>query len=88
MVIGRAIVRQPGLLLFDEPLPNLDAELRVEMRLELARLHRDLAATMIYVTHGQVEAMILADRIVIMRAGRLEQRARPTRSIPTQIAFL
>ena len=77
VAIGRAIVRQPGVFLFDEPLSNLDAELRVEMRLELARLHRDLAATMIYVTHDQVEAMTLAERIVVMRAGRIEQQGSP-----------
>jgi ABC-type sugar transport system ATPase subunit len=77
VAIGRAIVRQPGLFLFDEPLSNLDAELRVEMRLELARLHRDLAATMIYVTHDQVEAMTLASRIVVLRAGRIEQQGAP-----------
>ncbi len=77
VAIGRAFVRQPGVFLFDEPLSNLDAELRVEMRLELARLHRDLAATMIYVTHDQVEAMTLADRIVVMRAGRIEQQGAP-----------
>jgi ABC-type sugar transport system ATPase subunit len=77
VAIGRAIVRQPRLFLFDEPLSNLDAELRVEMRLELARLHRDLAATMIYVTHDQVEAMTLASRIVVLRAGRIEQQGAP-----------
>jgi ABC-type sugar transport system ATPase subunit len=77
VAIGRAIVRKPGVFLFDEPLSNLDAELRVEMRLELARLHRDIGATMIHVTHDQVEAMTLADRIVVMNAGRIEQIGTP-----------
>jgi multiple sugar transport system ATP-binding protein len=78
VAIGRAIVRKPAVFLFDEPLSNLDAELRVEMRLELARLHRALGATMIHVTHDQVEAMTLADRIVVMNAGRIEQAGTPT----------
>jgi multiple sugar transport system ATP-binding protein len=77
VAIGRAIVRAPAVFLFDEPLSNLDAELRVEMRLELARLHRDLGATMIHVTHDQVEAMTLADRIVVMNRGRIEQAGPP-----------
>ena len=77
VAIGRAIVRQPTLFLFDEPLSNLDAELRVGTRIELAKLHRQIGATMIYVTHDQVEAMTLADRIVILRAGALEQVGRP-----------
>jgi len=77
VAIGRAIVKQPGIFLFDEPLSNLDAELRVQMRLELAKLHSDLAATMIYVTHDQVEAMTLADRIVVLRAGVIEQVGTP-----------
>ena len=77
VAIGRAIVRQPEVFLFDEPLSNLDAELRVQMRLEIARLHADLAATMIYVTHDQVEAMTLADKIVVLRAGRVEQVGTP-----------
>jgi ABC-type sugar transport system ATPase subunit len=77
VAIGRAIVRQPDVFLLDEPLSNLDAELRVEMRLELARLHRDLGATMIHVTHDQVEAMTLADRIVVMNRGRIEQAGPP-----------
>ena len=71
--IGRAIVRGPEVFLFDEPLSNLDAELRVEMRVEIARLHREIGATMVYVTHDQVEAMTLADRIVVLRDGRIEQ---------------
>ncbi len=77
VAIGRAIVRTPKLFLFDEPLSNLDAALRVATRIEIARLHRGLAATMIYVTHDQVEAMTLADRIVVLRAGRVEQTGGP-----------
>ena len=77
VAIGRAIVRGPEVFLFDEPLSNLDAELRVEMRVEIARLHREIGATMIYVTHDQVEAMTLADKIVVLRAGRVEQVGRP-----------
>jgi multiple sugar transport system ATP-binding protein len=77
VAIGRAIVREPSVFLFDEPLSNLDASLRVEMRGQIARLHRDLAATMIFVTHDQVEAMTLATRIVVMRAGRIEQTGTP-----------
>jgi multiple sugar transport system ATP-binding protein len=77
VAIGRAIVREPRLFLFDEPLSNLDAGLRVNTRLEIARLHRELKATMIYVTHDQVEAMTLADRIVVMNAGRIEQIGSP-----------
>ena len=77
VAIGRAIVRTPKLFLFDEPLSNLDAALRVATRIEIARLHRDLGATMIYVTHDQVEAMTLADKIVVLRAGRVEQVGRP-----------
>ncbi len=77
MAIGRAIVRKPEVLLFDEPLSNFDAELRVEMRLEFARLHRDIGATMIHVTHDQVEAMTLTDRTMMMNAGRIEQIGTP-----------
>jgi multiple sugar transport system ATP-binding protein len=77
VAIGRAIVRTPKLFLFDEPLSNLDAALRVNTRIEIARLHRALAATMIYVTHDQVEAMTLADRIVVLNAGRIEQVGAP-----------
>ena len=77
VAIGRAIVRRPRLFLFDEPLSNLDAALRVATRIEIARLHRDLGATMIYVTHDQIEAMTLADRIVVLRAGRVEQIGAP-----------
>jgi multiple sugar transport system ATP-binding protein len=75
--IGRAIVRNPKLFLFDEPLSNLDAALRVNTRLEIARLHRELKTTMIYVTHDQVEAMTLADRIVVLNKGRIEQIGSP-----------
>ena len=75
--IGRAIVRGPDVFLFDEPLSNLDAELRVEMRVEIARLHKEIGATMIYVTHDQVEAMTLADKIVVLRAGVIEQVGAP-----------
>jgi lactose/L-arabinose transport system ATP-binding protein len=77
VAIGRAIVRGPEVFLFDEPLSNLDAELRVDMRVEIARLHKDIGATMIYVTHDQVEAMTLADKIVVLRAGRVEQVGSP-----------
>ena len=77
VAIGRAIVRAPDVFLFDEPLSNLDAELRTQMRLELAQLHRDLGATMIYVTHDQTEAMTLADRIVVLRDGNIEQIGSP-----------
>ena len=77
VAIGRAIVREPGIFLFDEPLSNLDAELRVQMRVEIAKLHRDLGSTMIYVTHDQVEAMTLADKIVVLRAGQVEQIGTP-----------
>jgi len=77
VAIGRAIVRGPEVFLFDEPLSNLDAELRVEMRVEIARLHQEIGATMIYVTHDQVEAMTLADKIVVLRAGRVEQVGAP-----------
>ncbi len=77
VAIGRAIVRGPEVFLFDEPLSNLDAELRVEMRVEIARLHREIGATMIYVTHDQVEAMTLADKIVVLRKGRIEQVGAP-----------
>ncbi len=77
VAIGRAIVRQPKAFLFDEPLSNLDAELRVQMRIEIAKLHQQLGATMVYVTHDQVEAMTLADRIVVLRAGKVEQQGSP-----------
>jgi ABC-type sugar transport system ATPase subunit len=77
VAIGRAITREPGLFLFDEPLSNLDAGLRVHMRAELMELHQSLAVTAIHVTHDQVEAMILADRIAVMREGRIEQVGPP-----------
>ncbi|WP_181705475.1 ABC transporter ATP-binding protein [Chthonobacter rhizosphaerae] len=77
VAIGRAIVRNPKVFLFDEPLSNLDAALRVTMRAELAKLHRDLAATMIYVTHDQVEAMTLADTIVVLEGGNVRQAGSP-----------
>lgn len=77
VAIGRAIVRGPEVFLFDEPLSNLDAELRVEMRVEIARLHKEIGATMVYVTHDQVEAMTLADKIVVLRAGYIEQVGSP-----------
>ncbi len=77
VAIGRAIVREPKVFLFDEPLSNLDAALRVAMRIELANLHHDLNATMIYVTHDQVEAMTLADKIVVLQAGEVEQVGSP-----------
>jgi ABC-type sugar transport system ATPase subunit len=79
VAIGRAIVRQPKVFLFDEPLSNLDAQLRTEMRAEIKRLHQRLGATIIYVTHDQVEAMTLADRIAVLHAGRLQQYDTPTR---------
>jgi sn-glycerol 3-phosphate transport system ATP-binding protein len=78
VAMGRAIVREPKLFLFDEPLSNLDAQLRVQMRIELRRLHRRLGATSILVTHDQVEAMTLADKLVVMNAGRVEQVGRPS----------
>lgn len=77
VAIGRSIVRQPKIFLFDEPLSNLDAALRVQMRLELSRLHKELSATMIYVTHDQVEAMTLADKVVVLNGGRIEQVGSP-----------
>ena len=77
VAIGRAIVRKPKVFLFDEPLSNLDAALRVQMRIELARLHDELNATMIYVTHDQVEAMTMADKIVVLQGGVIEQAGSP-----------
>jgi multiple sugar transport system ATP-binding protein len=77
VAIGRAIVRQPDVFLFDEPLSNLDAKLRIEMRIEIKALHRRLQTTIVYVTHDQVEAMTMADRVVVMNAGRIEQAADP-----------
>ena len=77
VAIGRALVRNPEVFLFDEPLSNLDAMLRVQMRMELSNLHHDLAATMIYVTHDQIEAMTMADRIVVLDHGRIRQVGAP-----------
>ena len=77
VAIGRSIVRNPRVFLFDEPLSNLDAALRGDMRVELSQLHRDLAATMVYVTHDQIEAMTMAHRIVVLNAGRVEQFGTP-----------
>ncbi|MFT4115281.1 ABC transporter ATP-binding protein [Bradyrhizobium sp.] len=77
VAMGRAIVREPAVFLFDEPLSNLDAKLRVEVRTEIKRLHQRLATTMIYVTHDQVEAMTMADRIVVLRGGEIEQIGTP-----------
>src|SRR5258708_8429383 len=77
VALGRAIVRNPQVFLLDEPLSNLDAQLRVETRINLQKLHRDLASTFIYVTHDQVEAMTMGDRIAVLRGGLLPQRASP-----------
>ncbi len=77
VAIGRSIVKNPAVFLFDEPLSNLDAKLRVQMRVELEALHKQLAATMIYVTHDQVEAMTMADKIVVLNGGRVEQVGSP-----------
>jgi lactose/L-arabinose transport system ATP-binding protein len=77
VAIGRAITRKPEVFLFDEPLSNLDAALRMDMRMEIGRLHKELATTMIYVTHDQVEAMTLADKIVVLRGGNIEQVGAP-----------
>ena len=80
VAIGRAVVRDSQVYLFDEPLSNLDAKLRSELRRELKQLHQTLGATMVYVTHDQVEAMTLADRIAVMKAGVIQRSARPTKS--------
>ena len=77
VAVGRAIVRKPKVFLFDEPLSNLDAKLRLQMRTEISRLHTRLGATMIYVTHDQVEAMTMGDRLVVMRSGRIQQIGPP-----------
>jgi ABC-type sugar transport system ATPase subunit len=77
VAIGRALVQEPAIFLFDEPLSNLDAELRLKMRVEIGALHQALGKTMIYVTHDQVEAMTLADTIVVLRDGAIEQVGRP-----------
>jgi multiple sugar transport system ATP-binding protein len=81
VAIGRAIVRRPDAFLFDEPLSNLDAKLRIEMRSEIKELHERLEATMVYVTHDQVEAMTMADRVVVMEKGRVSQVAPPLSSV-------
>jgi multiple sugar transport system ATP-binding protein len=86
VAIGRAITRSPEVFLFDEPLSNLDAELRTRMRVELGRLHHELGATMIYVTHDQIEAMTMADRIVVLRDGIIDRsalRSTSTTALPT-----
>ena len=75
--MGRAIVRNPKVFLFDEPLSNLDAKLRVQMRTEIKKVHQKVTTTTIYVTHDQVEAMTLADRVVVMNAGRIDQIGTP-----------
>jgi multiple sugar transport system ATP-binding protein len=77
VAVGRAIVRKPKAFLFDEPLSNLDAKMRVQMRTEISKLHNRLSSTMIYVTHDQVEAMTMGDRIVVMKDGRIHQVATP-----------
>ena len=77
VAIGRALVREPRIFLFDEPLSNLDAALRAEMRVEISKLHNQIKTNMIYVTHDQVEAMTLADRIVIMKDGLIQQIGEP-----------
>lgn len=77
VALGRALVREPAVFLFDEPLSNLDAKMRVEMRAEIVRLHHRLGATMVYVTHDQVEAMTMGERIVVMNGGRIQQAAAP-----------
>ena len=82
VAIGRAIVRQPKAFLFDEPLSNLDAALRINMRLEIMELHQQLKTTMIYVTHDQVEAMTMADKIVVLDHGNIEQVGSPPRTLP------
>ncbi len=81
VAIGRAIVRQPKIFLFDEPLSNLDAALRADMRIELMSLHKQLGSTMIYVTHDQVEAMTMADRIVVLNAGKIAQIGSAARAL-------
>jgi sn-glycerol 3-phosphate transport system ATP-binding protein len=80
VAMGRAIVRQPQVFLFDEPLSNLDAKLRAQTRLEIQKLHRELGITSLFVTHDQVEAMTLAQRMIVMNAGRMEQIGTPERS--------
>jgi sn-glycerol 3-phosphate transport system ATP-binding protein len=86
--MGRAIVRDPAVFLFDEPLSNLDAKLRVQMRLELQQLHRRLKTTSLYVTHDQVEAMTLAQRVMVMNKGIAEQIGTPSRCTRNRPAAL
>ena len=81
VAMGRAIVRNPKVFLFDEPLSNLDAKLRVQMRTEIKRVHQKVRTTTVYVTHDQVEAMTLADRVVVMNGGMIEQVGTPQRSL-------
>src|ERR1041385_4049829 len=88
VAVGRAIVRQPKAFLFDEPLSNLDAQMRVQMRMEIARLHQRLGSTMIYVTHDQVEAMTLGDRIAVMRDGIIHQVADPIETYEHPVSHL
>ncbi len=88
VAIGRTIVREPSVFLFDEPLSNLDAALRVQMRMELEKLHANLKTTMIYVTHDQVEAMTMADRIFILNDGYVEQVGTPLNCTANQQTFL
>ena len=80
--MGRAIVRDPKVFLFDEPLSNLDAKLRVQMRTEIKKVHQTVRTTTVYVTHDQVEAMTLADRVVVMNHGVIEQVGPPQRTLP------
>ena len=82
VAIGRAIIKQPRVILFDEPLSNLDASLRVQMRAELQRLHQELRSTIVYVTHDQIEAMTMADTIVVLNQGNVAQCATPDRALP------
>ena len=79
--MGRALVRQPRVFLFDEPLSNLDAKLRVDMRVEIKRLHQQTGATIVYVTHDQIEAMTLATRIAVLKDGELQQVGTPIRNL-------
>ena len=88
VAIGRAIIREPMGFLFDEPLSNLDAALRVNMRLEISRLHKKLGITTIYVTHDQIEAMTLADRIVVLNKGEMYRKEHRKFFITSQIAYL
>ena len=88
VAMGRAIVRDPAVFLFDEPLSNLDAKLRVAMRVEIKELHQRLGTTIVYVTHDQIEAMTMADKIVVMRDGRVEQVGAPARSLRQPLQHL